>query len=274
LTTEPLQIRSSGCSTIGRAVRYSSDGQARSLYYTTDVPTLRKLYPDSERVAELSEDMRLIVSEPLGDVTGVWNEVPEATLGVVRQGSEELRPFRPEAALGIGGRGCVTRTRRSDAHPGADPRWFRVYPLRRSRALSADHRPSHYSGSGAPGRMSAPPASPRLPPGVGCRTQAAISVLQPTHRRGYVVRSRVAVHESRVRFSVRRAGSRSDSPPGWALASGRRVRRSGFERRGVHGERRRRPGSCAPGSPGRGTTAGATVGRRDAVGLEAELVGW
>ena len=31
------------------AVRYSSDGKARSLYYTTDVPTLRKLYPDSEQ---------------------------------------------------------------------------------------------------------------------------------------------------------------------------------------------------------------------------------
>ena len=41
--------------------------------------------------------MRLIVSEPLGDVPGVWNEVPEATLGVVRRGDEELQPFRPKS---------------------------------------------------------------------------------------------------------------------------------------------------------------------------------
>ena len=77
------------------AVRYSSEGASRSLFYTTDVPTLRRMYPDSEQAYELSEDMRLIVSEPLGDVPGVWNEVPEATCVVVRRGHEEQQSFRP-----------------------------------------------------------------------------------------------------------------------------------------------------------------------------------
>ena len=79
------------------AVRYSSEGKSRSLYYTTDVPTLRKLYPERQLLQELSTDARLIVSEPLGDVAGVWNEVPEATCGVVGRGHDEMRPFRPRA---------------------------------------------------------------------------------------------------------------------------------------------------------------------------------
>jgi glutamine amidotransferase len=79
------------------AVRYSSEGRSRSLYYTTDVPTLRKLYPERQLLQELSEDTRLIVSEPLGDVAGVWNEVPEATCGIVGRGHDAMRPFRPRA---------------------------------------------------------------------------------------------------------------------------------------------------------------------------------
>ncbi|MFZ0376770.1 MAG: hypothetical protein WAL38_03000 [Solirubrobacteraceae bacterium] len=38
------------------------------------------------------------MSEPLGDVAGVWNEVPESTWGVVGPGREEMQPFRPKAA--------------------------------------------------------------------------------------------------------------------------------------------------------------------------------
>jgi predicted glutamine amidotransferase len=79
------------------AFRYSSEHQSRSLFYTTDVPTLRRLYPERQLFQKVSVDARLIVSEPLGDVAGVWNEVPESTWGVVSQGQEELRPFRPHA---------------------------------------------------------------------------------------------------------------------------------------------------------------------------------
>jgi predicted glutamine amidotransferase len=77
------------------AFRYSTEGKSRSLFYTTDVPTLRKLYPERELYEEVSEDARMVVSEPLGDIPGVWNEVPEATCRIVGQGHDELRPFRP-----------------------------------------------------------------------------------------------------------------------------------------------------------------------------------
>ena len=76
--------------------RYSSEGRSRTLYFTTDVPTLRMLYPDQELLQELSEDARLVVSEPLGDRAGVWNEVPESTCGVVARGHDELLPFKPK----------------------------------------------------------------------------------------------------------------------------------------------------------------------------------
>jgi glutamine amidotransferase len=79
------------------AVRYSTEGKSRSLYYTTDVPTLRKLYPERQLLRQISADARLIVSEPLGDVVGVWNEVPEATCAIVRRGEDALRPFKPAA---------------------------------------------------------------------------------------------------------------------------------------------------------------------------------
>jgi predicted glutamine amidotransferase len=79
------------------AFRYSSERHSRSLFYTTDIPTLRKLYPERELFQEVSENARLIVSEPLGDVAGVWNEMPESSWGVVGPDREEMRPFRPKA---------------------------------------------------------------------------------------------------------------------------------------------------------------------------------
>jgi glutamine amidotransferase len=81
------------------AFRYSSERKSRTLYYTTDVPTLRKLYPEREQLRQFSENARLIVSEPLGDVAGVWNEVPESSCGVVRSDHAEMRAFRPKAPV-------------------------------------------------------------------------------------------------------------------------------------------------------------------------------
>ena len=79
------------------AFRYSSEHQSRSLFYTTDVPTLRTMYPERAMLREFSDDARLIVSEPLGDVAGVWNEVPESSYGIVGPDHAEMRPFRPKA---------------------------------------------------------------------------------------------------------------------------------------------------------------------------------
>jgi glutamine amidotransferase len=75
--------------------RYSSERDSRSLFYSTDVETLRAQYPDHPVLHKLSADTRLVVSEPLGDLAGAWNEVPESSCGVVQHGQEELRPFTP-----------------------------------------------------------------------------------------------------------------------------------------------------------------------------------
>jgi predicted glutamine amidotransferase len=79
------------------AVRYSSERQSRSLFYSTDVTALRRLHPDVEMLQRLSAEARLVVSEPLGDLPGAWNEVPESMAGWIRPGQDELVPFEPIA---------------------------------------------------------------------------------------------------------------------------------------------------------------------------------
>ncbi|MFJ9005191.1 class II glutamine amidotransferase [Streptomyces canus] len=80
------------------AFRYSSQGASRSLFYSTRVDTLRELHPDLEFLREVSDETRLIVSEPLGDLPGAWNEVPESSYGVVGAGDDGLHRFVPEPA--------------------------------------------------------------------------------------------------------------------------------------------------------------------------------
>ena len=50
---------------------------------------------DRPRIQELSDETRIVVSEPLVDLPGAWNEVPESSYGVVQDGEDELHPFRP-----------------------------------------------------------------------------------------------------------------------------------------------------------------------------------
>ena len=77
------------------AFRYSSEGDSRTLFYSTDVRTVRDLHPELEVLQLVSDETRIVVSEPLGDLSGAWNEVPESSYGVVQDGEDELRPFRP-----------------------------------------------------------------------------------------------------------------------------------------------------------------------------------
>jgi glutamine amidotransferase len=77
------------------AFRYSSEGKSRSLFYSTDVRTLRAQHPDNPVLHEVSDESRLVVSEPLGDLAGAWNEVPESSYGVIQEGQDELLPFKP-----------------------------------------------------------------------------------------------------------------------------------------------------------------------------------
>jgi predicted glutamine amidotransferase len=95
-TEHPIQMTIA--TTDGKSVwafRYSSEGKSRSLYYSNDVRTVRQLHPERLRLHELSDETRIIVSEPLVELAGAWTEVPESSYGVVQDGEDELHPFRP-----------------------------------------------------------------------------------------------------------------------------------------------------------------------------------
>ena len=75
--------------------RYSSEGKSRSLFFSTAVSSLRQLHPEVEILHRLSEEARFVVSEPLRELPGAWNEVPESSVGLVRPGQDEISEFRP-----------------------------------------------------------------------------------------------------------------------------------------------------------------------------------
>ena len=77
------------------AFRYSSAGRSRSLFLTTDGPTLRRLYPSMAAPDLVPDAAHLIVSEPLGALRGAWREVPEASCVVVERGEAAILPFTP-----------------------------------------------------------------------------------------------------------------------------------------------------------------------------------
>jgi predicted glutamine amidotransferase len=84
------------------AFRYSSEGRSRSLFHSVDLSTLRHQYPDHPVLHQLSDDARLVVSEPLGDLRGAWTEVPESTCLTVRGGEAELGAFTPVLSQAVG----------------------------------------------------------------------------------------------------------------------------------------------------------------------------
>ena len=53
------------------------------------------LYPENERLQRFRDEDRIVVSEPLADLEGVWNEIPESTVLIVQPGPDEQRPFQP-----------------------------------------------------------------------------------------------------------------------------------------------------------------------------------
>jgi predicted glutamine amidotransferase len=77
------------------AVRYSSAHRSRTLFVSEDIETVRRLHPENPNLQQLSENARLIVSEPLTDLAGAWHEVPESTALVTDCRSLESRRFEP-----------------------------------------------------------------------------------------------------------------------------------------------------------------------------------
>ena len=79
------------------AVRYSSERHSRTLYVSADAATVQALHPDNPRFGRLTDEDRVIVSEPLSDLPGVWLEVPESTALVIQPGADERQEFHPRA---------------------------------------------------------------------------------------------------------------------------------------------------------------------------------
>ncbi|WP_426513589.1 class II glutamine amidotransferase [Dactylosporangium sp. McL0621] len=94
---DPVQmtVATSDGSTVW-AFRYSTRHESRSLFYSTETRCLRMLHPEIPTLRLVSDGSRLIVSEPLGDLPGVWNEVPESTCSVITDGQDVIQAFRPE----------------------------------------------------------------------------------------------------------------------------------------------------------------------------------
>jgi len=77
------------------AFRYSSEGKSRTLFSSCDAASVRRLHPENERLQRLRDEDRLVVSEPLSDLPGLWESIPESTVLIVQPGDDEQRPFRP-----------------------------------------------------------------------------------------------------------------------------------------------------------------------------------
>lgn len=77
------------------AFRYSTEGRSRSLFVSENAAAVRRLHPENERLQALRDEDRVIVSEPLADLEGLWSEIPESSVVIVQPGPDELRPFRP-----------------------------------------------------------------------------------------------------------------------------------------------------------------------------------
>lgn len=62
---------------------------------------LHQLHPDVPILRGVGEETRLVVSEPLADLPGAWNEVPGSTAGVIRRAAMTSGPSRPPALEGL-----------------------------------------------------------------------------------------------------------------------------------------------------------------------------
>jgi glutamine amidotransferase len=84
-------------------VRHATRGQARSLYRSENVGTLKALYPDHPLLHKLADDAHMVVSEPLGDLPGAWLEIPQGTALTVTRDGVDSAPFQPRAATAPAG---------------------------------------------------------------------------------------------------------------------------------------------------------------------------
>ena len=86
------------------AFRYSTERRSRTLFVSTEPSDIKRLHPENARLQQLKDEDRVVVSEPIADLTGVWRELPECGVLVVQPGPDEELTFRPhyEGAVGNG----------------------------------------------------------------------------------------------------------------------------------------------------------------------------
>ena len=84
------------------AIRYSTERRSRTLFVSADASSIRQLHPENARLQRLVDEDRVIVSEPLADLPGVWYEIPDGSALIVQPGEDETRPFEPSATTAIG----------------------------------------------------------------------------------------------------------------------------------------------------------------------------
>jgi predicted glutamine amidotransferase len=78
------------------AIRYATSGAPRTLFVSAEAKAVQKLHPENPRLARLRDEDRVVVSEPLADLEGVWKEIPPSTALIVQPGADEQVPFRPQ----------------------------------------------------------------------------------------------------------------------------------------------------------------------------------
>ena len=99
-------------------------------------------------------DARLVVSEPIGDLPGVWTEVPEASYGWSVRGTTKFLPITPRPLARPGANG-------QDPNPGPDvPAERGSGPVQSRTSPSCQHR-------GAPRRAPDGLAAPGVRPPAG-----------------------------------------------------------------------------------------------------------
>ena len=75
------------------AVRYSSEGQSRSLFHNKQSSAVGQLNPAMD---DPGDEAVLVVSEPLTDMDDDWQAIPESTAVLVEKGELTCVDFRPQ----------------------------------------------------------------------------------------------------------------------------------------------------------------------------------
>ena len=80
------------------AVRYSSLGSRARCSSRPTRGRCARCTPSTNWWTDIGDEDRAVVSEPLGDLPGVWEAIPEATALIIQDGPDEQRAFQSARA--------------------------------------------------------------------------------------------------------------------------------------------------------------------------------